>query len=78
MTIDIDAIEEIYLPNYTAVTFLESLDAAADQEKIDLMEAMVLMATYPKKITPDIIKRCVGKDSLAYLFLHLRNQDLRE
>lgn len=78
MTIDIDAVEELCLPNYTAVTFLERLDAAVDHEKVDLMEAMVLMATYPKKVTPEIIKRCVGDDTLAYLFLHLRNQDLRQ
>lgn len=78
MTIDIGAVEELCLPNYTAVTFLERLDAAEDQEKIDLIEAMVLMATYPKKVTSEIIKRCTGNDTLAYLFLHLRNKDLRE
>lgn len=78
MNIDIEAVEELCLTNYTAVTFLERLDAAADHEKVELMEAMVLMATYPKKVTPEIIKRCVGEDTLAYLFLHLRNQDLRE
>jgi hypothetical protein len=75
---NLDLIEELSLPNYTAITFLERLDAAVDQEKIDRMEAMILLATYPKKVTPEIIKRCVGDDTLAYLFLHLRNQDLRE
>lgn len=78
MTLDIDLIEDLSLPTYTAITFLERLDAAVDQEKIDLMEAMLLMATYPRKVTSEIIKRCVGEDTLAYLFLHLRNQDLRD
>ncbi len=75
---NIDLLEDLSLPTYTAIPFLERLEGAAHQEKIDLMEAMLLMATYPRKVTSEIIKRCVGEDTLAYLFLHLRNQDLRD
>jgi hypothetical protein len=39
---------------------------------------VLLMATYPRKVKPATIKHCVGEDNLAYLFLHLRNQDLRQ
>ena len=78
MNIDIDAVEELCLTNYTAISILERLGISPSQEQINLMESVQLMATYPKKVNPTTIKHCVGEDNLAYLFLHLRNQDLRQ
>mgnify|MGYP000325981030 CR=1 FL=1 len=78
MNIDIDAVEELCLTNYTAVSILERLGISPSQEQINLMESVLLMATYPRKVKPATIKHCVGEDNLAYLFLHLRNQDLRQ
>lgn len=75
---DLDSIEELCLVNYAAVTFLDCLGVDPSQERINIMELMVLMATYPKKVTLDMIKKCVGNDKLAALFLYLRNKDLRE
>jgi hypothetical protein len=74
---NLDLIEELSLANYTAVSILERLGISPSQEQINLMESVLLMATYPKKVNPATIKHCVGEDNLAYLFLHLRNQDLR-
>ena len=75
---NLDLIEDLSLANYTAVSILERLGISPNQEQIDIMESVVLMASYPKKINPTTIKHCVGEDNLAYLFLHLRNQDLRQ
>ena len=72
---NLDLIEELSLANYTAISILERLGPS--QEQVNLMESVLLMATYPKKVNPATIKHCVGEDNLAYLFLHLRNQDLR-
>ena len=74
---NLDLIEELSLANYTAISILERLGISPSQEQITLMESVLLMATYPKKVNPATIKHCVGEDNLAYLFLHLRNQDLR-
>jgi hypothetical protein len=74
---NLDLIEDLSLTNYTAVSILERLGISPSQEQVNLMESVLLMATYPKKVNPATIKRCVGEDNLAYLFLHLRNQDLR-
>lgn len=74
---DLDSIEDLCLINYTAVLFLERLNTAPSPEQITLMEFMVLMATYPKKVTTDMIEKCVGNDKLASLFLYLKNKDLR-
>jgi hypothetical protein len=75
---NLDLIEDLSLTNYTAVSILERLGISPSQEQINLMESVLLMATYPKKVNPTTIKHCVGEDNLAYLFLHLRNQDLRQ
>ena len=75
---NLDLIEELSLANYTAVSILERLGISPSQEQVNLMESVLLMATYPKKVNPATIKHCVGEDNLAYLFLHLRNQDLRQ
>ena len=75
---NLDLIEELSLANYTAVSILERLGISPSLEQINFMESVLLIATYPKKVNSETIKHCVGKDSLAYLFLHLRNQDLRQ
>ena len=75
---DLDSIEEICLPNYTAVSILERLGIDPNQEQIDIIESLVLMASYPKKVNSKMIAQCVGSDKLASLFLYLRNKDLRE
>ncbi len=74
---NLDLIKDLSLTNYTAVSILERLGISPSQEQVNLMESVLLMATYPKKVNPATIKHCVGEDNLAYLFLHLRNQDLR-
>ena len=74
---NLDLIEELSLANYTAISILERLGLSPSLEQVNLMESVLLMATYPKKVNPTTIKHCVGEDNLAYLFLHLRNQDLR-
>lgn len=75
---DLDSIEELCLPNYIAVSFLERLGIDPSPEQINITESMVLMGTYPKKVTLKTIKQCVGNDKLASLFLYLRNKDLRD
>lgn len=75
---DLDSIEELCLTNYAAVLFLERLGIDPSPEQISITESMVLMGTYPKKVTPKTIEQCVGNDKLASLFLYLRNKDLRE
>jgi hypothetical protein len=77
MNINIDVVEGLCLTNYTAISILERLGISPSQEQVTLMESVLLMATYPNKVKPETIKYCVGEDSLAYLFLHLRNKDLR-
>lgn len=70
-------IKNLSLPNYIALLISERLGIEANQEQIDILEALVLMATYPKKVKDKIIKKCVGHDELAYFFLYLKNKDLR-
>jgi hypothetical protein len=75
---DLASIEELSLPNYAAVSILERLgikDPSLDQ--VDIMESVVLMASYPHKVKPGTIEQCVGDDKLAALFLYLKNKDLR-
>lgn len=74
---NLDDIKTLSLPNYIALLISERLGIVASQEQIDILEALVLMATYPKKVKDKIIKKCIGDDELAYLFLYLRNKDLR-
>lgn len=75
---DLESIEELSLPNYTAVLFLERLGIKdPSPEQVDIMEFMVLMGTYPHKIKSRDIEDCVGGDKLAALFLYLKNKDLR-
>jgi hypothetical protein len=74
---DLDLIQDLSLANYTAISILDRLGITPNQEQVNLMESVLLMATYPNKVKPETIKHCVGEDTLAYLFLHLRNQDLR-
>lgn len=74
---DLDLIEDLSLSNYTAVSILERLGISPNQEQVDLMESVLLLATYPNKVKTETIRHCVGEDTLAYLFLYLRNLDLR-
>lgn len=75
---NLDDIRTISLPNYIALLISERLGIDGNQEQIDIIESLVLMATYPKKVKDKIIKKCVGSDELAYLFLYLKNKDLRD
>ena len=76
---DLDSIEDLCLPNYTAVSVLERLGIKDPSlEQVQIMESMVLMACYPKKVNPQMIEQCAGSDKLASLFLYLKNKDLRE
>jgi hypothetical protein len=77
MSRDISLLEKLCLTNYTAISILERLGISPNQEQINLMESVLLMATYPRKVKAETIKHCVGEDRLAYAFLQLRNQDLR-
>lgn len=74
---DLDSIDELSLTHHTAISFLERLGINPSQQQIDLMEAMVRMATYPKRVTLETIKDCVGGDAVAAFFLYLKNKDLR-
>ncbi len=74
---DLDSIDELSLTHHTAISFFERLGIDPSQEQIDLMEAMVRMATYPKLVTLETIKDCVGGDTVASFFLYLKNKDLR-
>lgn len=74
----LDNIKSISLPSYTATLILDRLGINASQEQIDIIESLVLMATYPKKVKDKMIRRCVGDDEIAYFFLYLKNLDLRD
>ncbi len=74
---NLDDIRTLSLPNYIAVLVSERLGIDATQEQIDIIESLVLMATYPRKVKDRIIKKCVGNDELGYFFLYLKNKDLR-
>lgn len=75
---DLDSIEALSLPNYTAISILDCLGIKDPSlEQVDIMESVVLMASYPQKVKPIFIKQCVGDDKLAALFLYLKNKDLR-
>lgn len=74
---NMENIKNLSLPNYIALLISERLGIEANQEQIDILEALVLMATYPKKVKDKIIKKCIGNDELAYFFLYLKNKDLR-
>ncbi len=75
---DLDTIEELSLPNYTAVSILERLGITDPSlEQVNIMESVVLMASYPNQVKSGTIEQCVGNDKLAALFLYLKNKDLR-
>jgi hypothetical protein len=74
---NLDDIRTLSLPNYIAVLISERLGIDASQEQIDIIESLVLMATYPKKVKDKTLKKCIGDDKLAYFFLYLKNKDLR-
>ena len=74
---DLDIIDELSLTHHAAISFLERLGIDPSPEQIDLMETMVCMCTYPKRVTLEMIKDCVGGDELAAFFLYLKNKDLR-
>jgi hypothetical protein len=77
-SMNMENIKNLSLPNYTALLISERLGLDASQEQIDILEALVLMATYPKKVRDKIIKKCIGNDELAYFFLHLKNKELQD
>lgn len=79
MTIDIEAIEELCLLNYTAISLLERFGVSnPNLEQIQRAESAVVLMAYPKKVTVETIKHCVGENELASLFLYFRNRDLCE
>ncbi len=53
---NLDDIKTLSLPNYIALLISERLGLEANQEQVDILEALVLMATYPKKVKDRIIK----------------------
>ena len=77
-SMNLEDIKNLSLPNYTALLISERLGIDASQEQIDILESLVLMATYPKKVKDKIIKKCIGTDKLAYFFLYLKNKELQD
>jgi hypothetical protein len=70
------SLDKLSLTNYTAIAILERMGIDPTREQITIIESLVLMASHPKKVKSRTIKRCVGEDTLAYLFLYLKNKDL--
>ena len=70
--------KDLSLTNYAAVSILEHLDMELSQKRINIIEALVLMATYPLEVEADTIEQCVGGDKLAYHFLVIKNKELRQ
>ena len=75
---DLDMIEELSLTHHAAISILERLGLDdPSQEQINIMEAVVRMASYPHQVTPEMIEDCVHNDKVAAFFLYLKNKDLR-
>ena len=71
-----DQIKELSLTHYTAIAVLTQLGITdPTKEQIDIMESIVLLASYPQSATTDTILECVGDDKLAYYFLYVKNNE---
>lgn len=73
-----DIMSDLSLPNYTAIAILEHSGFDLTQKTIDILEALVLMITNPYSVGSDTIKQCVGGDKLAYYFLAIKINELRQ
>lgn len=68
--------KDLSLTNYVAISVLENLGIDPSQKQIDVIELLVLMATYPLEIDAEVIKRCLSGDKLAYHSLVIKNKEL--
>lgn len=73
MQIGMNPLKELSLPNYTALVILTHLGLSdPNPEQIKIMNAAVLIGTYPQQLDPEDIRNCVGNDNLAYYFLFIK------